>query len=573
MQAARAAAVASILLFATTTMAGNPLPSIKYVQSDSGVLRAGPGEQFYVTQNLSWGTRVEVYQQDNGWSAIRPPEGSFSWIEASNVEMTADPSVGVISAGGVVTRVGSTEHNRRDAEYIPLDRGEMVELLGVETVRDETGAWKKWLKIAPPAGEFRWIESALLADTPVNKVASKAAVRPRMISETSHRIGSSPQPRMVTKRTIERKQPGNIRLTSMDQPLSSEPMSTEPIPAEAMPTEPTLSEQRSMPKHFDPATTFSSASPIIGSGIKTEPIRSLATSTQPSPPRCKGSVVDWTSRPEQMRKGDRAMQQLPTKGLVRDRRVAAASTFEVKQPRMASTPAPADEVLDELADLSIELSAIVTDDSSNWDLDFIRTQTQHLLAQDISRTARDRASSLLDRIDRFSDVKLRYDHLHNLTVDQRAETVNFSPADHRIADTPQNEPMTDAALLSSAQPSPPRLRAIQMLNRAVTSIGGTPQPIPVQQTSYYEPIRRNVQDPYAGSGTLMPVHSSRGDIPQFALTDENGSIQAFVSAKAGLNLGRYAGKRVGIVGDENRGNSVGSRHLLADRVVLLDRLR
>jgi hypothetical protein len=53
---------------------------------------------------------------------------------------------------------------------VRLKKGEMVEVLGEESVNGET-----WYKIAPPAGEFRWIQSSLVERTgPIKTVAAES---------------------------------------------------------------------------------------------------------------------------------------------------------------------------------------------------------------------------------------------------------------------------------------------------------------------------------------------------------------------------------------------------------------
>ena len=509
MQAARAAAVASLLLTASNVVfAATAIPVLKYVQTDNAVLRAGPDEDFYVTQSLRWGARVEVYQQENGWSAIRPPEGSFSWVQEAAIQPTADPSVGLVVSDGVFTHVGSIDNDRRDAEYVQLKRGERVELLGIETTSDSSTATKRWYKIAPPSGEFRWIESAALADAPVRKPVASSAHRPRLTSKTL--------------------------------PASS----TEPA-------------------RMDPATTFTQARPI-GSGIRTEPISSAGGDPQPIAPALAARAANvnellpvnsWTSRTE-------AELSLNP--------VSLASFPKIVRPPSRASGAAAlstvgTSILDQLADLSIELSAMVADDIANWELDFVRSQTQYLLSEELTPTERDRASTLLDRIDRFSDVKLRYDHLQNVTM----KVAENSPS------TTSSSDLTQPARLPLT-----RSRAIQMLSRAVGSIGDTSRPNNIRQTSYAVPSSNSPSpelvtpqsSPYVGSGHLMPVYTTRSDLPRYALTDEAGRISAFVSPKSGLNVNRYLRHQVGIVGEESHINRTGSPHLLAERVVVLDRL-
>src|SRR5258706_15229232 len=62
-------------------------------------VRAGPGRRFYVTQELTPGARVEVYRRETGdWLAIRPPDGSFSWIPEADLERTDEPAGAEVTA-------------------------------------------------------------------------------------------------------------------------------------------------------------------------------------------------------------------------------------------------------------------------------------------------------------------------------------------------------------------------------------------------------------------------------------------------------------------------------------------
>ena len=41
-----------------------------------------------------------------------------------------------------------------------LKAGELVQIVGEKSVTAKSGNEQTWLKIAPPAGEYRWIHSA-----------------------------------------------------------------------------------------------------------------------------------------------------------------------------------------------------------------------------------------------------------------------------------------------------------------------------------------------------------------------------------------------------------------------------
>ena len=54
----------------------------------------------------------------------------------------------------VASRIGSRLNDKHNAAQVRLKKGELVEVLDEEKFGDET-----WYKIAPPAGEFRWIQA------------------------------------------------------------------------------------------------------------------------------------------------------------------------------------------------------------------------------------------------------------------------------------------------------------------------------------------------------------------------------------------------------------------------------
>jgi len=136
-------------------------PYVAYVAEAEAYVRSGPGQKYYPTQQLPQGFAVEVYRHDGeGWCAVRPPEGSFSWIPAHQIRV-ASQTVAEVAAEGVVTRIGSTLSTARSTVQVLLPRGERVELLAAQPT-DNPG----WLRIAAPAGEFRWVAAKHLSLQP-----------------------------------------------------------------------------------------------------------------------------------------------------------------------------------------------------------------------------------------------------------------------------------------------------------------------------------------------------------------------------------------------------------------------
>ncbi len=83
---------------------------------------------------------------------------------------------------------------------------------------------------------------------------------------------------------------------------------------------------------------------------------------------------------------------------------------------------------------------------------------------------------------------------------------------------------------------------------------------------------------YDGRGFLKELETNRpskqasGGVPPFALTDESGKIIQLVSPTPGLNLRRYVGKEVGLFGKRSRLAPYKQPHVVASRVVMLDRV-
>lgn len=168
------------------------LPMAAEVGVDRAYLRAGPGDDFYPTERLALGRALEVWAIDaTGWCAVRPVEGSFSWVRAADIddEAALDPvarspsgqaraGVGVVVADGAVARVGSQLNDLRHVAQVRLEAGERVRVL--DRARVDRGRHAGlWARIEPPAGEFRWVRFADLASSPsIRQAALDAGVRP-----------------------------------------------------------------------------------------------------------------------------------------------------------------------------------------------------------------------------------------------------------------------------------------------------------------------------------------------------------------------------------------------------------
>ena len=137
-------------------------PYAAVVQSDNVPVRSGRGEQFYATGVLNRGARVTVHRHDpGGWCVIAPPDGSFSWIAADHVRR--DGSRGVVTQNHVIVRIGSTLSESHHSVYqTELSTDDAVQILGEKTLSID-GRLKHMYKIAPPAGEYRYVPGQFVA--------------------------------------------------------------------------------------------------------------------------------------------------------------------------------------------------------------------------------------------------------------------------------------------------------------------------------------------------------------------------------------------------------------------------
>src|SRR5262245_10362839 len=99
------------LFLCALTAAAADFPYTAYVATDKAEVVAGPGHRFYATERLARASQVEIYREEpSGWLAIRPPEGSFSWIPADFVERLDEKDLGRVKQTSGAWVGTSVEH-------------------------------------------------------------------------------------------------------------------------------------------------------------------------------------------------------------------------------------------------------------------------------------------------------------------------------------------------------------------------------------------------------------------------------------------------------------------------------
>ncbi len=177
-----------VAMIPNSVVAQQAFPYKAYIAANDTYVRSGPGENFYPTAKLPAGTEIEVYRHDpGGWYAIRPPEGSFSWIGRRYVKHLGD-GVAEVTGERVAVRVGTELSDRRDVVQVRVTRGELLELLPHQP-KSSNSSDSVWVKIAPPSGEFRWVHGSDVDLSPPAAANLKLTNNAATTSEPSKSVG------------------------------------------------------------------------------------------------------------------------------------------------------------------------------------------------------------------------------------------------------------------------------------------------------------------------------------------------------------------------------------------------
>src|SRR5439155_21350954 len=105
-------------------------PYIAYVCVEDAQVVAGPGHRFYATDQLPRGMKVEIYREEpSGWLAIRPPEGSFSWVPGEFVERLDEKNLAKVKDQTGAWVGTSVEHVSEYQQQVTLKAGELVQVI------------------------------------------------------------------------------------------------------------------------------------------------------------------------------------------------------------------------------------------------------------------------------------------------------------------------------------------------------------------------------------------------------------------------------------------------------------
>jgi hypothetical protein len=170
------------LILPNSLFAADTPPDVRTVIVPSAQVWCGPStvDGLYPTNVLRQGDRVEVaHELESGWLAIRPPAGSFSWINKRFVDNLKFATYVVNHEHNPVpVFIGSSlKTDRPNKIGVKLPRGAQVRMIG-QGMTDNEGTW---LPIEPPEGEVRYLRQDAVAKPGVRPgavVASSASAKP-----------------------------------------------------------------------------------------------------------------------------------------------------------------------------------------------------------------------------------------------------------------------------------------------------------------------------------------------------------------------------------------------------------
>lgn len=463
-------------------------PYVAFVTEADAYVRSGPSQKYYPTQQLPQGFAVEVYRHDGeGWCAVRPPAGSFSWVAAHQVRLT-NQGMAEVATEGVVTRIGSTLSPTRSTVQVLLPKGERVEILpNVPT--DKPG----WLRIAAPAGEFRWIAAKHLSLEPPVEVA------PPLPSGLGW---ENPANANRTEGTTTRQAPnafGHLRK------INGLPAGNVPV---QQPQQEAIGNLPFKTSNHRTSTNFASESMDVVAGSPAEmqmaqfPAQDNGIST---------STLFDQSLPVQQVSGQTEATLIPD-GL-------PSST----QFSFHGLSASDRSLAERLEELKLRLSQTVTQPQQEWHFEQLRFEANNLLEKSDSSEVRSQVRNLLDRVTRFEEVRLGYEKIAKESAVLKAFEEQPKPLEPpEVAEQTKPEDLTG---MSS------KIR--QMARQDLKS--------PVQTVSSDTPT-------YDAVGLLKSVSSKRASAPQYALVDEQGEVVSFITPTPDLNLKPYLGRQIGVRG-------------------------
>ena len=451
-------------------------PYVAYIAAQQSFARSGPGQQHYPTLQLPQGHAVEVYRHDSdGWCAVRPPEGSFCWIPAHEIHRLSQNKA-EISVQTTVARVGSAVSPARSAVQVMLRRGEQVDLLAAGPNDDP-----RWLRIAPPAGEFRWIAANGLSRTPPVEGSNGVQFAAGWTRQTAEGVqtvaGESANAFTHLLQTTGPAQPPVQAANTVPEATTPTPHNTNPDAVEVVAGSPAAVELL-QGTSLAPPPLLSNSSPLPTSDAGVAPINS-------------------------------------------DPRSSTAPRI-----RFNNSPAVTGPSSERVKELQLRLSQTVVRPKEEWQFQQLQTEAAVMLEKSDSVSEREQLRNLLDRIARFQQVQLGRPSEAPPAVAQAAAgstASNFTGRTAEVRDLVGSDlggsdvGEKDPFEAKGTNPDGPRYDAVGRLKPVVSQTDDAPRYALVDDKggviSFVTPSPDLNLQPYLGM--RIGVNGSRGFMPEY----------------------------------------------------------
>ena len=485
-------------------------PVFAVVGLAGATVHSGPGQVHYATDQLALGAEVEIHRLDpGGWCAIAPPRRSFSIVSAEGIEQRGLQD-GVVVSEDVRAWVGTLLGDVDEPLWqVRLEVGESVKILGYIENPAEEGAG--WFQIAPPNGEFRWIQmeqltvdsqqkllASPLADGWARESAGSAPIPERQldIAAQNSSAQSGGPPTALSQRGMSASSIGKVGGSEQGSTGESGWQSAR-TPMNRLLND--VSGHTSLANQ--PSNSASDRGRLPSSPIPTRPITAGAAATDSQHTSVPTGSPDSNRTADVASRNRVGLGQQPAPGSVSMLGQNASTTL--------------------VESLELALSLEMTRPPQQWDFQNVRTRAT--MAWQNSRDAAERAGlrQFLDKLDAYAQA--------------RSGNANNAPVAPQLAG---NSPGNPGA--GPAQPA-----ADPQLSQVYDAMGT---------------LEELVRDGGLGETT-------------YVLRDANGRITHHIQATPGLNLHRYLKQRLGIVGQRGYNQNLQLNHVTASRIVELDRLR
>lgn len=524
-----------------------------YVDQEGVHARCGPGNDYYRTDPLRHGQALEVYVETaDGWLGIRPPDGSFCWLPADVVKLSPSQDFGIVTEENSLAWIGT--HLGKANKYlwqVQLAKGEEVAILG-RAKREGPDGMKLWLRIVPPAGEFRWVHRDQVVSNPELLLRDKPRKGTPLADDGQPTLADDvDQPAMASYEESTDQETRSPRTESRPRraprgPEVSVLQSSHEAPADNEPPRRDVVQVTSVQSIVPPVVA--GASQVVGSGVASNDGMQVQGSEDGVARAYEAPLVAFTTRP-------------------------TVANIGTAHPEASGLFVSQAQTVQELADAFQRRGATIGSQQQLVDQSRVVIQPMVTTVSNVAPVESPAPTSLgvpvpMAQHRSVDSLQLELSRLMARSAPAH-EVESIVVAAHAIATmaTSESERQRAAMITQRAQQYQLVARRRDGTSAAVAAMSGAAYPTPVQVPPAAGNDASGVPTAAEAKGFLVQVFSSRPDSPPFALTDEQGRTTHYVSAAPGANLRRYLNQLIMVHGTQGYSTGLDTPHIIATSAI------